>query len=430
MLREALIKSPPRRQGSSRLRLDSRLHGNDGLIPRLIGGLAITLLALQWSAPAFPAECVPRGAWSAPGAAGLRPLSVPELIGDLTRRSVVLLGERHDSAEHHRWQLQVIAALHAARPDMVIGLEMFPRRVQPALDRWVAGAVSEAEFLRASEWREVWRADQELYLPIFHFARMNGVPMIALNVDRKLTRAVGERGFDAVPAEEREGISRPAAPSPRYIDFLHKSFAEHPRDTTAGDPARAAAADLSLENPAFRRFVESQLVWDRAMAQGIAAALTRKPTPLVVGLMGSGHIVNRHGVPHQLQALGVSDVAVLLPWDAEGDCTRLVAGYADAVFGLGAPPPTPAPSRPRLGVWLEPASEGVRIRQVEAGSVAEQAGMRAGDVVFEIAGLPAKLPGDVAEAVQRHAAGTWLPLKVRRGADAIELVAKFPPLPQ
>ena len=55
------------------------------------------------------------------------------------KRSVVLLGEMHDNPEHHRWQLQTLAALHAVRPDMVIGFEMFPRRVQKALDQWVAG---------------------------------------------------------------------------------------------------------------------------------------------------------------------------------------------------------------------------------------------------------------------------------------------------
>ncbi len=395
-------------------------------LQRFLRGLAPALLATTLLAPGvtFPAECVPRGAWSAPGPSGLRPLPAQDLIGGLARRSVVLLGERHDSAEHHRWQLQVIAALYAARPDMVIGLEMFPRRVQPALDRWVAGKSSEAEFLRESDWHEVWQMDAQLYLPIFHFARMNGIPLLALNVDRKFTRGVGQKGFDAVPAPDREGISRPAAPSAQYIEFLRAIFAEH----RSNAPARAATAESSLDNPPFRYFVESQLVWDRAMAQGIAGALARTPVPLVVGVMGGGHIVNRFGVPHQLAALGVGDVAVLVPWDSGGDCDRLVAGYADAVFGLSAPPPTQEPRRQRLGAWLEPDAGGIRIRQIEAGSVAAAAGMRAGDIVVEVAGLPVKRPGDLIEAVQRHAAGTWLPIKVKRGADAIELVAKFPPI--
>jgi hypothetical protein len=35
--------------------------------------------------------------------------------------------------------------------------------------------------------------------------------------------------------------------------------------------------------------------------------------------------------------------------------------------------------------------------------------------------------GEVVEIVQRQAPGTWLPLKVRRGDNTLELIAKFPP---
>ena len=79
---------------------------------------------------------------------------------------------------------------------------------------------------------------------------------------------------------------------------------------------------------------------------------------------------------------------------------------------------------------LEQAADGVRIRQVEKGSIAEASGVRDGDVVLEIAGRPAKQAGDVAGAVRRQAPGTWLPLKVKRGSVTVELVAKFPPQPE
>jgi hypothetical protein len=162
------------------------------------------------------------------------------------------------------------------------------------------------------------------------------------------------------------------------------------------------------------------------MAEALAAAAKRPGAPLVVGVMGVGHIQQGFGVPHQLGALGLTDVVSLLPWDRSVSCKDLVAGLADAVFGVAAPA-TPGPGeRPRLGVHLETSPEGVRIRQVEKGSVAEATGLRAGDVVVEMAARPAKQVSDLVEAVQRQAPGTWLPLKVRRGAETIELVAKFP----
>lgn len=379
---------------------------------------AVSAAALAQVAPdkSASANCVPVASWAAPGGGRLEAARV---IARAAAGSTVLLGETHDSFEHHRWQLHTLAALHAARPDMVIGFEMFPRRVQKALDRWVAGELSETEFLAAADWRNVWRFDPNLYLPLFHFARINRIPMLALNVDERLRREAGEKGLEGIPESERDGVTTPAAPSAAYLDFLLPIYREHER----GGGTRPEAG---LDDPDFLRFVASQQLWDRAMAQAIHQALARPKRPLVVGIMGAGHIENGYGVPHQLKDLGVADVTVLLPWDRGRDCRSLVAGIADAVFGV-ASPVSPAPPRPRLGIIIEQAAEGVRILQVQKGSLAEASGLLKDDVFAEIAGLPVKQTGDVTEAVQRQAPGTWLPLKVRRGGEIVEIIAKFPP---
>ena len=59
-----------------------------------------------------------------------------------------------------------------------------------------------------------------IYMPLFEFARINKIPMRALNVDQSLTRQVAERGWENVPEEAREGVGRPAPPLPEYVDFL------------------------------------------------------------------------------------------------------------------------------------------------------------------------------------------------------------------
>jgi S1-C subfamily serine protease len=93
---------------------------------------------------------------------------------------------------------------------------------------------------------------------------------------------------------------------------------------------------------------------------------------------------------------------------------------------MPAPLGLPA-QRARLGVMLERDETGVRIARVEKGSVAEAAGLRAGDVIAEAAGVGVKQAGDLTELVQRQAPGTWLPLKVKRESSSLEVVAKFPP---
>ncbi|NMG05118.1 ChaN family lipoprotein [Azoarcus taiwanensis] len=273
------------------------------------------------SIPAAGNYCGLPAGWSVPGGTLLEDTA---LLARLSEQSAVLLGERHDRLEHHRWQLDVLRALHAVHPDIALALEMFPRRVQPALDAWVEGELSEAEFLAQSDWHKVWRFDPELYMDIFRFARDKRIPMRAVNVESDLTRLVGREGFDAVPTDELEGVGRPAPPSAAYTDWLTTIYQMHLVGNRVGEHSERH----------LRNFIEAQLLWDRSMAEGIHGAIVESPGRLVVALIGSGHLRHGHGVPHQLADLGVSAQATLLPWDADFDCNELVDGLADAVYNL------------------------------------------------------------------------------------------------
>lgn len=371
---------------------------------------AATILA---ATPARAGEaCAPMGEWSVPGGGRI---AAPELLRRAATAQVVLLGESHDNADHHRWELQTVAALAALRPKLVLGFEMFPRRVQGALDRWVAGELSEEAFLSASDWSRVWGYESAYYLPLFHFARLNRIPMVALNVERDFVRMVGSKGLAAVPPEKREGVSTPAAASEAYLERLFTSYTQHP------DKNESAAARTDA---AFRTFVEAQLVWDRAMAQALADAAGRNQDALVVGVMGSRHIAHGDGVPHQLHGLGIKHIASFLPWDTGADCSEFTAALATAVFGMPAVQAAPVP--PRLGIMVETAQDGVKVSSVATGSIAEAADLRTGDVLVEVAGTPVRTSGEVRAIVGRMAPGTWLPLKARRAGEIVALTAKFP----
>ena len=367
-----------------------------------------------------PKDCVPLGNWVIPGSGQT---TQQDVILRAAKASVVLLGETHVNADHHRWQLQTLVALHAVRPNMVIGFEMFPRRVQAVLDKWVAGELTEKEFLRASEWDRVWNTDANLYLPLFHFARMNHIPMRALNIESNLRRLVSEKGFYGVSIEQREGLTRPAEPSQAYLDYLFPIYKQHDRkDKQKGE--------MNQDDPDFRRFISGQQLWDRAMAQVLHRALaesTGSEKPLVVGVMGAGHVLHGFGVTHQLHDLGVQNVAALLPWDSDKSCKNLVKGVADAVFGvLPNVSESFQPQFQRLGIRFEMGRGGAVVLQVEKNSIAEAAKLQDSDVILEMAGLPLKNTEDVVTIVKRQAPGTWLPLKIKRDDQEMQIIAKFP----
>lgn len=257
----------------------------------------------------------PRARWMNPDSGAL--LEAAPLLRHLATRRAVLLGEQHDIAEIHRWQLQVVTCLHLLQPGLAVGFEMFPRRLQPVLDRWVAGALRTQDFLREVEWAHVWGFPPEIYLPLFHFCRQQGVRMLALNCHRPLVTQIGKEGWDGVPPEARDGMTPAAPPTPGHRAYIARLTGR-------------AEADIT------DRFLRAQQVWDRAFACNIAAALA-EGVPLVVGIIGRGHLDFGHGTPHQLAALGVAETSVLATTEAPALDLAEMAGIAEAVFRIDRP---------------------------------------------------------------------------------------------
>src|SRR5882757_8365689 len=356
-----------------------------------------------------------------------QPIDRGALFRDLVAKTaVVLLGESHTDADHHRWQLHTLAGLHGRGGKLVIGFEAFPRRLQSVLGDWVEGKLTDEAFLKASEWRQVWGYDAALYMPLFQFARLHRIPMIALNVERKLVARVGREGWEAVPESEREGLSNPAPASPAYqrelarIYLLKKTMPPGAVGPLPGawephmpEPDEAALAE-AMKEPEFKRFVEAQLTWDGAMAQALAGARREFSDATIVGVLGSGHVADGHGVPHQLKDLGVTNLTTLIPESVDTACKLVGTSYADIVFTLPPTDKTSAPERPRLGVLLAQGDGAPRVNKVAGGSVAEAAGLQAGDHVVRAAGLETRKPDDLVDIVGRQAPGTWLPLSIRR----------------
>jgi len=423
-------------------------------VQKILSLAGIVLFSVSLSAVAEPMDemsevdkqCVPLAKWKT--SKGIVHDN-KDILHSLSKTKVVLLGEDHDNPEHHRWQLHTIAELYALEPNMVLGFEAFPRSTQKVLDQFVAGELSEKEFLDAVNWEKIWRFNKDFYVPMFHFARMNKIPMYALNVDRSLVSTVSQKGWENIPEDEREGISDPAEASADYLEMLagvfsqhmpkhaHKQTAEtksHDEKKTDSNHKAEDSFQLSedeikeiLFNPSFRRFAQGQQLWDRAMAEVFYKAVEKDKKPLIVGVLGAGHIMGGFGVPHQLKAMGVKNVKTLMAWDGTLACDQLKEGTVDIAFGVAVASEEEknADDHPRLGVYLE-NDGGVVVTRLVPGSVSETLGMKVGDKITVIAGKPVIKVADIVEAVKATAFGTWLPMTIVRDQTSLELVAKFP----
>jgi len=88
--------------------------------------------------------------------------------------------------------------------------------------------------------------------------------------------------------------------------------------------------------------------------------------------------------------------------------------------------PEPQQRRPRLGVYLESDTGGVWVRQVAPGSVAEQAGLKAGDRILELNGAPVQRAGQVIRAVRLQPEAKPLEMLLERAGRQLRLQIKLP----
>ena len=191
-------------------------------------------------------------------------------------------------------QLMVIQALYQSGANVAIGLEMFRHDSQNALDHWIAGEMAENEFERI--YYDNWNFPYSAYRPIFEYAKEKKIPLIGLNLPRKITRQVSRRGFQSLSKEEKGKLSEVACRvDETYMKYIRKAFGGH------------AHGNLN-----FTYFCEAQLVWDNAMAINTLDYLSTNPDAVVVVLTGTGH-AQKSAIPRQIRSRSSLPYAVILP---------------------------------------------------------------------------------------------------------------------
>ena len=223
-----------------------------------------------------------------------RSISLKQLAVELKTKRIVLVGEHHNNIRHHINQLEVIRALHEAGAKVAVGMEMFRSDSQKYLGQWVAGKIPEKEFEKI--YYANWNYNWSLYRPILQYARENRIPVLGLNVSRKITRQVARQGFQSLNKEQRGKLKDVACRVDKvYMDFIKRAYGAH------------AHGNLNFEY-----FCESQLVWDNIMAINSLDYIRNNPDSTVVLLAGNGHVW-KGGIPTQLNNRSFTAYAVILP---------------------------------------------------------------------------------------------------------------------
>jgi len=252
-------------------------------------------------------------------ASGIGTVSMAQLVEEVRGARIVFVGENHGNRDHHKTQLDVIRALRDSGAEVAIGLEMFLASNQKSLDDWVGDRIPESLFRK--DFGENWDGRKwPAYRDIFEFARVEDVPMIGLNLERRVVRQVSRGGFSSVDRRDVPPIRDVSCDAgEKYRGILRTAIGEH-----AGKAA-------------FVRFCEAQMLWDATMAWNVIDYLEKNPGRVMVVMAGSFHSW-KHGIPERvrLQSNATIPFKVILPASKEDPLSSgMTAAEADYMVYYG-----------------------------------------------------------------------------------------------
>ncbi|MFQ5353624.1 MAG: ChaN family lipoprotein [Thermodesulfobacteriota bacterium] len=241
-------------------------------------------------------------------------VSVEEMEEDLKDVRLIFVGEYHKKLGHHRMQLDVIKALDAAGVKLAIGLEMFTAENQAVLDSWVAGEMTEIAF-RKKYYRN-WKVPWYKYRGIFIYARKHKIPLVGLNIPKKVSHKLFTGGVKSLTPEERTSLGDITCDVDlEYEDMIREAMGQH--------------THMDSE---FQDFCRVQMAWDTFMAARIVDYLVANPGRVMVALAGSGHAWKR-GIPRKVVSATRLENIVILP-EVVGEFDRRDVSQGDADFLL------------------------------------------------------------------------------------------------
>lgn len=234
------------------------------------------------------------------------PASLDAIQEEFVTSDVLFIGETHNDPTAHALHDSLLqrAYDHHRRPDrtlarpLALSLEMFERDVQPILDEYLNGLITEDHFLASSR---PWDQYAAAYRPLVEFARTHELPVLAANAPRRYVNRVSRAGPDALddlPASARQWL--PPLPYPGPSEAYAAKWNERMQGAMGEGHGEADADDAHPHAAGMEHLLDAQALWDASMAYTIAEHLLRAPEAFVMHVTGRFHVSEGTGIPEAL----------------------------------------------------------------------------------------------------------------------------------
>lgn len=213
-------------------------------------------------------------------------------ISRIEQNDVIYLGENHACLAHHQQQLAIITQLYRRSHSqaLAIALEMFQRPFQPILNRYLAGKIDEDQLREQTEYEARWGFDWEFYAPILRFAKINQIPLIALNTPAEVTFKVAELGIDGLQNSDFRYI-----PPLSEIELDNQTYRQKIIEIYQQHVENGEGNSSDADN-----FFAAQVLWDETMASAIAQYYQTHPRSQIAVLVGQAHIMYDYAIPDRV----------------------------------------------------------------------------------------------------------------------------------
>jgi len=209
-------------------------------------------------------------------------ITLAALTDRIPSGSILIFGEQHDDSTGHILESLVFEMLSQKfNNDIVLTMEMLESDIQPVVDEYLSGLISEKNFRKEAR---TWN-NYDDYRPLVEYARQQGIRVIAANAPARYVNLVTRRGLSALNELSRQ--------SKKYIAPL-------PVDTLNGDYYTRFLEAMGGHTIPGMHLYESQNLWDATMAYFIHKARKKYKPAVVMQLNGRFHSDYHSGIAERL----------------------------------------------------------------------------------------------------------------------------------
>ncbi len=219
-----------------------------------------------------------------------QPVSLETMLGDLASYNVVVFGEFHDSQPIHDAELAVLKGLYRQHgANLALSMEMFERDVQPVMNDYLAGKITEGEFLAASR---PWPQYKTAYKPLVEYAKAHHIPVLTGNIPRRIAATYAKsKTLDSIADEDKQ-----------YLPNVHRAGSAAYREKFAAvmQGMNTMPGGMKIPPQMVQPMFMAQCLKDDAMAESIIQYRQQYPQAVVYHVVGNFHSAGHLGMAEKM----------------------------------------------------------------------------------------------------------------------------------